>query len=387
LSYYWVFGDSGISSTIKNPTHAYTKAGIYSVGLTVSDKKVAVFKSISVKVGTIDSSVIPPANLPPVISSMTVTPLKPAVGQIVQFNCVASDPNSDILSYYWIFGDSSVSSAIKNPTHVYTKAGTYTVGLLVSDKKITVSKYLTIIVGTSVTAIPVDSTSWVKTGSTYSATIKDSNNTIVMSSTSKLTGTAIITQTPIDTAVIGNKTGVTAVTVNLSSGISTYMDSAKLSIGYSNMDVSKLNQKSMKIYYKNEISGRWDSVGGVVDTVKKTVTACVKHFSTYGIFGVNNGTEILPVTGAISAKTGMFTASTMVKGNVNFSFTLGSESNVQMNIYDIQGSLVKNLVSGKYAQGVYNVTWNGASNVSSGLYIARLNVGQQNFIQKINLLR
>ena len=38
LSYLWDFGD-GTTSTVKNPTHKYNKAGKYLVNLKVSDNK------------------------------------------------------------------------------------------------------------------------------------------------------------------------------------------------------------------------------------------------------------------------------------------------------------------------------------------------------------
>ena len=51
----------------------------------------------------------------------------------VQFTGSESfDPDLDPLSYFWDFGDGG-TSALANPTHVYTTAGVYQVMLTVSD--------------------------------------------------------------------------------------------------------------------------------------------------------------------------------------------------------------------------------------------------------------
>jgi glucose/arabinose dehydrogenase len=53
-------------------------------------------------------------------------------GAFVFNGAQSSDPEGDTLTYNWNFGDGA-SSALPAPTHVYTKAGTYTVTLTVVD--------------------------------------------------------------------------------------------------------------------------------------------------------------------------------------------------------------------------------------------------------------
>lgn len=52
----------------------------------------------------------------------------------VTFSDASSDSDGTIISWSWIFGDGSTSTA-QNPTHTYSSAGTYTVQLTVTDNE------------------------------------------------------------------------------------------------------------------------------------------------------------------------------------------------------------------------------------------------------------
>ena len=72
---------------------------------------------------------------------------------------------------------------------------------------------------------------------------------------------------------------------------------------------------------------------------------------------------------------------------VNIDLEIASESILNINVYNIKGQLVDNLVSDKiYKRGYYNLSWN-ASSFSSGIYFIRFNIGSQNFIKKVTLLK
>jgi RHS repeat-associated protein len=122
LSYEWSFGD-GSTGTGKSPTHSYTAVGTYTVSLTVIDN----LGGSSTASTTATIANIPTANPGgPYIST---------VGEAVVFNGSKSrEPSGQSLKFAWQFGDGS-SGTGENPTHIYKRAGTYSVSLTVSDNK------------------------------------------------------------------------------------------------------------------------------------------------------------------------------------------------------------------------------------------------------------
>jgi hypothetical protein len=65
--------------------------------------------------------------------------------------------------------------------------------------------------------------------------------------------------------------------------------------------------------------------------------------------------------------------------STTIAFSLNSTTDVNLLIYNIQGKIVKHLVSGNYPAGIYNVEWDGrnenGTKISSGIYFYRLQAG------------
>jgi len=59
-------------------------------------------------------------------------PTTPKTDEEVFFQDESTDNDGDIVSWYWEFGDNHISVE-RNPVHVYTKTGVYTVTLTVED--------------------------------------------------------------------------------------------------------------------------------------------------------------------------------------------------------------------------------------------------------------
>jgi len=112
-TYAWDFGDSR-TSTSANPTHLYATSGTYTVSLVATSSN-GCKNSYSSKVSV---------NANP---TATFVANSPCLGQAVNFI-----NSSSTGTYSWNFGDGSVSTA-QNPSHNYTKAGTYTVVLTVTN--------------------------------------------------------------------------------------------------------------------------------------------------------------------------------------------------------------------------------------------------------------
>lgn len=124
ISWIWNFGDGNVSSS-QNPSHNYNASGTYNVTLVVSTPG-----------GCKDS----------IKSFIYVNPLpapgfsnnNTCAGKTVVLTNNSAIASGSILSYHWNFGDpssgTSNTSALKDPSHLYNTAGTYTVSLtLTSD--------------------------------------------------------------------------------------------------------------------------------------------------------------------------------------------------------------------------------------------------------------
>ena len=103
----------------------------------------------------------------------------------------------------------------------------------------------------------------------------------------------------------------------------------------------------------------------------------------------NNGVEVitLSTTPVIPEEVSLsdsypnpFNPSTMI------SFSIPTEMNVDLKIYDIQGRIVGELMSGIQSQGLYEIAWNASRN-ASGIYFVRLVAGAEIHTQKITLVK
>ena len=125
LTFAWDFGDGAMATGVA-PTHAFAADGMYVISLTVNDGRIdSVASTTSATVAT------PPANSAPTADAGG--PYNGDAGVAVNFDGRASgDPDGDVLSYQWDFGDGTIDFG-ETPSHVYALAGTYTVRLVVND--------------------------------------------------------------------------------------------------------------------------------------------------------------------------------------------------------------------------------------------------------------
>ncbi|HMA76278.1 MAG TPA: FlgD immunoglobulin-like domain containing protein, partial [Candidatus Krumholzibacteriaceae bacterium] len=78
--------------------------------------------------------------------------------------------------------------------------------------------------------------------------------------------------------------------------------------------------------------------------------------------------------------------------STSIEFSLSKRGNVEVNVYDVEGKLVKSLFSGSKQAGTHTVRWNGTNtkgqSVVSGIYFCRLQLqGMKGVTRKMVLLR
>ena len=121
LTYAWSFGDGAMGTGV-NPTHVYTTAGTFTVSLTVTN--------VSGLTATANTTATITAQ-PPVAN--VGGPYAGVAGTAVTFvGSGSSDPQGQVLTYAWTFGDGGTGTGV-SPTHTYATPGNYTVSLTVSN--------------------------------------------------------------------------------------------------------------------------------------------------------------------------------------------------------------------------------------------------------------
>jgi C1A family cysteine protease/PKD repeat protein len=122
-SWTWNFGD-GTSSTTKSPVHTYSKAGKYTVSLTVKNNKGSNTKTISTYINVAAAPIKP-------VAAFSATPISGKAPVNVAFTDTSTGTPT---KWKWTFGDGT-TSVQQNPIHKYSKAGNYTVALTVVNAK------------------------------------------------------------------------------------------------------------------------------------------------------------------------------------------------------------------------------------------------------------
>jgi PKD repeat protein len=125
VSYDWDFGD-GNTGTGETPSHIYDAASSYTVSLTVTDD------GGETDTATTLADIGSTSNLPPTADANG--PYTGQAGSPVAFDgSGSSDPEDNIVSYDWDFGDGNTGTG-ETPSHTYAAADLYTVSLTVTDE-------------------------------------------------------------------------------------------------------------------------------------------------------------------------------------------------------------------------------------------------------------
>ncbi len=126
-SYEWEFGDTERGGGV-NPTHVYTKPGLYNVRLTITVQDIGNCENISESEITVNVIAAPTASF--------TTKTEGCIDEPILFDASSSNAgNSKIIEYLWDFSD-GVSDTGVTTSHSYSKQGKYIVNLkITTDSK------------------------------------------------------------------------------------------------------------------------------------------------------------------------------------------------------------------------------------------------------------
>ncbi|HID25983.1 MAG TPA: PKD domain-containing protein [Thermoplasmata archaeon] len=143
VAYQWGFGDGSVGNGMHVP-YKYTKAGSYTVVLTVTDDQGAqAVDTTTVTVLTLSQNQAPVAD--------AGGPYFGKVGEAIYFTGSSSyDPDGSIVSFIWDFGDGEKTFG-ETASHIYTKEGVYRVTLTVGDSNGSID-----VANTTVTVLPFE---------------------------------------------------------------------------------------------------------------------------------------------------------------------------------------------------------------------------------------
>ncbi len=121
-----------------------------------------------------------------------------------------------------------------------------------------------------------------------------------------------------------------------------------------------VDEKKLALFYYNSSTGKYERIGGTVDTVNNTLTAVIKHFSIFTILEDNNSyNESLDITD-INAYPRIFKPSADGYVDISFNLKINGTGTAEIKLYNLAGRLVKTLTSDMEVNNGYNVIkWYG----------------------------
>lgn len=121
-SWLWAFGD-GVTSALQNPSHTYTSSGYFDVSLTVTNS----FGCTSYLADSNKIYINPPvANF--------ITSVDSGCAPFTTTFTSTSISNQPIISYFWNFGDDTLTTSTGTINHTYPATGIYDVSLVITTQ-------------------------------------------------------------------------------------------------------------------------------------------------------------------------------------------------------------------------------------------------------------
>lgn len=343
-------------------TPSDTDAGSYPLDFCVSDGSLSDCESIVITVTA--------NNNPPVADAGG--PYTAGANQNIQFNgSGSSDPDGDVLTYAWNFGDGQTAGNIVNPTHSYLLLGNYLVTLTVTDNgspNLMASDLASVQI---INALPGGLV--VKVGNGGMRVRGGSNQRMGLELAS------------------GPPSTIDVATVRLSTtfvGAGTVSQISPLAKGVTIGDLDGDNVPELDVIF-----GRDDLFNLLGNVPNNTVVTLVMTANTTLAAGGLPIRAEAPVkiknsnTVAVSA----FAAPNPFNPATSVKYSLRKGGEVSVRIFSLDGRLVKTLVEGPATAGTHEVLWdgrdNGGNSVRSGMYFVKTTSGGESAIFKLSLLK
>ena len=121
------------------------------------------------------------------------------------------------------------------------------------------------------------------------------------------------------------------------------------------------------IYYKAidlyDVGLVWDSIG------------------TSNYSGINNIDRVIA-----NVDNNLFLMPTIVKNDSKIMFTLKSNTEVNISLYDIAGRMVKNLANNSFTKGTHTINLN-SNDFNQGVYFVKINAANTNVSKKVIIVK
>jgi len=400
-SWLWDFGDTRTSTT-RNPTHVYDTEGTYTVSLTVSN---ANGEDTEVKTNYITVGGGNPPN-----ADFTADPRSGPASLSVAFTDLSTENPT---SWSWDFGDTRTSTT-QNPTHVYNNEGTYTVSLTAANAygSDTETKTDYIVVSSAPPPLDADFSANPRTGpaplevafsdqsmgnlTSWSWEFGDGATSDLENPTHTYqnAGTYTVALTVSDGSEQDTETkaGYITVTEPLQAAFT-----ANPSIGYvpltHRMEVVFTDQSA-----GNPTSWGWEFGDGGTSTNQNPthVYTSAGEFTVRLTVSNTVGSNSTSDTICLFVLPGEFFTQTMelaslARSEIEIRYGTPVSTNIELSIYNVNGQLVRRLLSGEVPAGEYETLWNFRDErgllVGPGVYFLRLKAPEGHAASKIIITR
>lgn len=342
-------------------TPSPSDVGIYTLTFCVSDSRLQDCETIVITVTA--------NNDPPVADAGG--PYLGGPGQNIVFNGTgSSDPNGDLLSYAWDFGDGGSGSGA-TPTHAYALVNGYLVTLTVTD----------------------DGTPNLSANDLASVQII---NSLPATLAVKLAGASMkvggggtqIIGVELNTRPVTDLNGSSCKLSTTFPGAGSVLQISPLAKGMSVGDVDHDNLPDLDLSFSRADLGLL--LGNVPNNTVVTLVLTGLTTQAAGAVPVQ-GTALVKVKSTGPAAVSAFASPNPFNPATSVAYTLKKGGMVSVRIYSLDGRLVKTLMDGPATAGTHEVLWdgrdNGGNQTRSGMYFVKTTSGGESAIFKLALVK